>query len=482
MADTSAITDFATRYRQALSAHLNGPSEESRSQAYELGRQAVIAGVSLLELAVIHEESLASWGRRPSDDASRSLATGFYLEALSTFDMAQRGYLEAQERARIERQHAQRLGLLNQAVLAVTAVQGKQDRIQAALRGAAGLIGASHTALLLGDTIERGRPETEIEMVPDLRMAASKARANDRTQVVATEWMGSGPGWLLATPLRESGRLPGGALLVWRAEPFIDEETAVVEQFASYVSMAVAMAARLEQEHELASTLQRALLPPTPPAVAGMQIAWRYLPGEARDMGGDWYDVFKLDDGDVVLVVGDVMGHDLAAAAVMGQLRLAVQAYALEGYSPTEVLNRADKLMQHIAPDHFATLVYATVDSRRDGMRLSNAGHPPPLLLAADGSVSRLTEALSVPLGIGTDVRRTQAEYHLGPGARLFLYTDGLIEDRKRGLDKSLDLLTQALQTSDGDAEKLCQTGLGFRQQSRNDDICVMCAVIDRTS
>jgi serine phosphatase RsbU (regulator of sigma subunit) len=482
MADTSAISDFATRYREALSGHLNGPSEESRSQAYELGRQAVIAGVSLLELAVIHEEALVSWGRRPSDDPSRTLATGFYLEALSTFDMAQRGYLEAQERARIERQHAHRLGLLNQAVLAVTAVQGQQDRIKTALQGAAHLVRASHSALLLGDSLELGRPETEIEMVADLRVAGSKARANDRTQLVVTEWLGTGPGWLLATPLRESGRLPGGALLLWRAEPFIDEETAVVEQFASYVSMAVAMAARLEQEHELAITLQRALLPPAPPEVPGIQVAWRYLPGEARDMGGDWYDVFNLDNGDVVLVIGDVMGHDLAAAAVMGQLRLAVQAYALEGYAPTEVLDRADRLMQHIAPDRFATLVYATVDSRRERMRFSNAGHPPPLLLAADGSVSRLTEALSVPLGIGTDVRRPQAEYQLARGTRLFLYTDGLVEDRKRGLDKSLDMLTQALQTSVGGAEELCQSGLGFRQESRNDDICVMCAVIDDRS
>jgi serine phosphatase RsbU (regulator of sigma subunit) len=115
-------------------------------------------------------------------------------------------------------------------------------------------------------------------------------------------------------------------------------------------------------------------------------------------------------------------------------------------------------------------------------MRLSNAGHPPPLLLAADGSASRLSEALSVPLGIGIDVRRPQSEYHLAPGSRLFLYTDGLIEDRKRGLDKSLDVLTQALQRSVGGAEELCQAGLGFRQESRNDDICVMCAVIDSSS
>jgi serine phosphatase RsbU (regulator of sigma subunit) len=482
MADTSATADFAIRYRQALSAHLNGPSEESRSQAYELGRQAVIAGVSLLDLAVIHEESLAAWRRRPSDDASRTMATGFYLEALSTFDMAQRGYLEAQERARIERQHAQRLGQLNQAVLAVTAVQGLQARITTALQLAADLVGASHGALLLGDILELVGPGTETDLVPDLRVAASKARANDRTQLEPIGWVGAGPGWLLATPLRESGRMPGGALMLWRAKVFIDEEAAVVEQFASYVSMALAMAARLEQEHELAITLQRALLPPAPPPVAGMQVAWRYLPGEARDMGGDWYDVFNLDNGDVVLVIGDVMGHDLAAAAVMGQLRLAVQAYALEGYSPTEVLDRADRLMQHIAPDRFATLVYATVDSKRQRVRLSNAGHPPPLLLAADGSASLLSEALSVPLGIGMEVRRPESEYHLAPGSRLFLYTDGLIEDRKHGLDKSLDVLVEALQRSVGGAEELCQAGLGFRQESRNDDICVMCAVIDRPS
>lgn len=471
---------FATRYRIALSAHVTARDETGRSQAYELGRQAVAAGMSLLDLAVVHEEALEAVAAA-GDPTARTAATEFYLEALSTFDMAQRGYLEAQERARAERAHADRLVRLNQAVVAVASVQGYAERAEVVVDHARSLFGSSaRSALVVDDALELVRPQSSLDVLNDLRVAANKARLNERTRVEAAEWRDVGSGWLVATPIAEPGHATRGALVVWRTEPFHDEDLAILEQFSRYASMALDMAARFEQEHELAITLQHALLPPSPPSVPGMQVAWRYLPAEARDIGGDWYDVFNVDNGDVVLVIGDVMGHDLRAATIMGQLRLALQAYALDGYAPADVMDRADRLLQRIDPGRLTTLAYAVVDKARRRVELSNAGHPAPLVLALDGSVSLMDGGLSVPLGTDiTGVRHRQVQYDIGPGTRLLLYTDGLIEDRGRGLDQGLTDLIRSLQTDSGAPEELCERALSVRGEAPVDDVCVLCAVID---
>jgi serine phosphatase RsbU (regulator of sigma subunit) len=471
---------FASRYRIALSAHVTARDETGRSEAYQLGRQAVAAGMSLLDLTVVHEEALEAVAT-PGNPAARAAATEFYLEALSTFDMAQRGYLEAQERARAERGHAERLTRLNRAVVAVASVPGYADRMEVVVDHVRSLFGDSaRSALLIDDDAELVRPPSGPAVLNDLRLAATKARLNERTRVETAEWRGAGEGWLLATPIADPGQVPHGALLVWRADAFHDEDLAIAEQFSRYVSLAMAMAARFEQEHELAITLQHALLPPSPPSVPGIQVAWRYLPAEARDIGGDWYDVFNVDNGEVVLVVGDVMGHDLRAAAIMGQLRLALQAYAIDGYSPAEVMDRADRLLQRLDPGRLATLSYAVVDKSRRRLMLSNAGHPAPLLLGPDGSISQMSGGLSVPLGTDDPAaRHRQVPYDLRPGTRLLFYTDGLVEDRRRAFDDGLAHLIQSLRCASGAPEDICERALSVRGEARDDDVCVLCAVID---
>jgi hypothetical protein len=477
MAEAAA---FAARYRDALCAHVKAPGEAGRSEAYELGRHAVSAGIGLLELAVAHQEALDVAVPADAGPAARAAAREFYLEALSTFDMAQRGYLEAQERARTERVHSDRLSRLNQAVVAVASVAGYTERLNATLEHARLLFGGSaRSALFVDDSAELVRPQFGADVLSDLRVAGYKARLEERTHVETAEWRGAGDGWLLATPIGEPGHLPRGALVIWRPEAFGDEDLAIAEQFARYASMALDMAARFEQEHELAITLQRSLLPPAPPDVPGVRVAWRYLPAEARDIGGDWYDVFNLDSGEVVLVVGDVMGHDLRAAAIMGQLRLSLQAYAIDGHPPAEVMNRADRLLQRIDPARLATVVYAVIDRPRRHLLLSNAGHPAPLRLDPDRTTSILTAGLSVPLGTDVEeVRHQQAQYVLNPGTRLLFYTDGLIEDRRRSVDEGLADLMKSLQAASGAPDEMCELTLAVRGDAR-DDVCVLCAVID---
>lgn len=285
---------------------------------------------------------------------------------------------------------------------------------------------------------------------------------------------------MLAVPVGSPPFFPRGALVIRRVTPFSDEEVTIVEQFTQYASMALDMAGRREQDHAMAVTLQHALLPRTLPKVRGLQVAWRYLPAEGREIGGDWYDVFNLENGEVAVVIGDVMGHDLQAAAIMGQLRLALQAYAIDGYSPSEVVDRSDRLLQLVDPARLATVAYIVIDPERRCLRLTNAGHPPPLLQAPDGTVTILTGGLSVPLGTdAADARHCQVEYPLQPGMRLLLYTDGLVETRQCDIGRGIDHIIDVLQSEPGNPDALCDAVLSVRTEAREDDICILCAVID---
>lgn len=471
---------FAVRYHSALAAHAAAGGELGRAEAYSLGREAVGSGMSLLELAIVHNDAQSAVLGEGISSPARDAAMEFYLEAISTFDMAQRGYLEAQERARIEHRHAERLARLNEAVVAVSARVGHAERCAMILRQSLALFGSGQGALFV-DGLELVDPPAGPQVIAELRSLAAKTRANEVPQVRSTMEEGVAVPFVLTVPLGEAaGRPPRGTLALCRDEAFSDEEVAIAEQFTRYGTLALDMATRLEQEHEMSITLQRALLPPAPPPVAGLEIAWRYLSAEARDIGGDWYDVFNLDNGDVVLVVGDVMGHDLRAAAIMGQLRLALQAYAIDGHSAPEVVDRADRLLQRIYAGGLATLAYVVIDADRRGLRLTNAGHPPPVLLSPDGGIEMLTGGLSVPLGTDArGARHREAGYPLEPGSRLLLYTDGLVEDRTTGLSEGFGRLVEAVRSGVSTPAELCERALEVRSTTRHDDLCIICVAVD---
>jgi serine phosphatase RsbU (regulator of sigma subunit) len=185
-------------------------------------------------------------------------------------------------------------------------------------------------------------------------------------------------------------------------------------------------------------TLQHSLLPALP-KVEGLQLAARYLVGvDGNQVGGDWYDVLPLPDGAVGVAVGDVVGHDLRAAAAMGQLRGVLRSYAWDGGGPGSVLDRCDQLVQGLEMAAMATAVYARIEPPADDgsrlVRYANAGHPAPLLLAPDGGLRRLDEQRSPMIGAVRDLGRragaghTEAQVRCAPGSLLLLYTDGFTD------------------------------------------------------
>jgi len=214
--------------------------------------------------------------------------------------------------------------------------------------------------------------------------------------------------------------------------------------------------ARYEREHEIAETLQRALLPKALPEIEPIELAVRYIAGGAGvEVGGDWYDAIELPNGHLAMMVGDVSGRGLQAGAVMGQLRMAARAYALELHEPLTLLERIDELLHQIDPYQMATLIYLILDPATLEIRFVSAGHPPPLLLSADGQASFLEHSPAVPLGVAWQVRRPEVAARLEPGTTLILYTDGLVERRGDSIEEGMSKLKAAAETAPRGVEPL---------------------------
>ena len=210
--------------------------------------------------------------------------------------------------------------------------------------------------------------------------------------------------------------------------------------------------ARARREHTIAETLQRSLLPDRMPNIPGVALAARYVPATADlHVGGDCYDVIQLPDGQTALVIGDVAGHGLQAAAAMAQLRMAVRAYAVQNPSPIAVMTGLQDLVNALPTADLVTLLYVLYNPSTNTIRFSNAGHPPALLIGT----GYLEGALSPPLGVLTDWTYTEATHHLPRGATLLLYTDGLIERRTRPIQEGLDHL-ESEATNHPNLETLC--------------------------
>ncbi|MFI5877161.1 SpoIIE family protein phosphatase [Streptomyces sp. NPDC051445] len=247
------------------------------------------------------------------------------------------------------------------------------------------------------------------------------------------------PAAVLALPLHAHDQTLGALVLV-RHTDYSAVEHKYLENLAHRLALAYDNATRYHNERRLALTLQRALLPHRLPQVPGVRLATHYrASNRGAEVGGDWYDVLALPDGAVGLAIGDVMGHDVEAATVMGQLRSALHSLAMEGASPAQVLARLDAYLQSLATERFATCLYAVYNPHRHGLRYAASGHLPPLLIAADTAYLELSPAL--PLGLGsTPVDR---EVAFPPGTSLLLYTDGLVENRALSLDDCLAALRQ---------------------------------------
>lgn len=265
----------------------------------------------------------------------------------------------------------------------------------------------------------------------------------------------------VVVPIESRGE-PLGVLILStdRGRILDDDDLDLAVEVAHRAALALGNARAYQQEHQIAGALQHALLPSVVPAVPGLEIAVRYVAAtDGASVGGDWYDVMGLDEGRVGLVVGDVVGHDIAASTSMGQLRSALRAYACEEQPhPARALTRVDRLFDALGLT-YATCVLGTLDpspaSRQ--FRWSNAGHPPPLLVR-DGRATFLRDGDGVMLGVTGGADANQAEIALRVGDVLVLYTDGLIERRTESLGDGMDRLATAAAglAPSLDAEALC--------------------------
>ncbi|HEX6421333.1 MAG TPA: SpoIIE family protein phosphatase [Acidimicrobiales bacterium] len=328
---TAVHKALADEYRAALAGYMAAPDEGGRARAYALGHRAVEAEMGLIELVDLHRAALDEIATGAPTRAQVAASMDFLTESLSTYEMAQRGYREARERAAVA--------------------------------------------------------------------------------------------------------------------------------------------------HDIALTLQRSLLPADLPEVPGVERAVRYLPaGPLVEVGGDWYDVVPLGGGRVALVVGDVMGHGVHQAAVMGQMRLGVRAYLLEGHDLHDAVGRTDALLVSLGGLQTATLVVGVVDVAAATLCLVNAGHPPPVLVGAGGPARLLTGAQGRLLGLeGPVVRPVLGPEPLPPGACLLMYTDGLLEREERAGADGIDRLVATLDGFEGSPEELCDHVVdALVDVAPDDDVCLL--------
>ncbi len=283
----------------------------------------------------------------------------------------------------------------------------------------------------------------------------------------------------IVVPLRARRRMLGAlTLYTSESERVLDEQDlATATDLARRAALAVDNARLYEREHEVATALQQSMLPKLP-EVAGLDLGKDYLASHsAGEVGGDWYDVLALPDGVVGLAIGDVMGHDLSAAASMGQLRSVLRSYAWQGGSPAEVLDRLDDLVQGLEMAQLATALYARLDLTTQRLTYCNAGHLPPALRLPDGQVHFLRDAQSVLVGALPGADRGEATVDLPTGSVLVLYTDGLVEDRDRDLDVGLQLLATALAGAPGGAQEICDhLTTSLSTDTRTDDVALLVA------
>lgn len=330
---TAPHRDLVAEYREALAGYMLAPDEIGRARAYELGHRAVEEEMGLLDLVAVHRLAAADAAADAPTRERVVAAMDFLTESLATFEMAQRGYREAQERAALA--------------------------------------------------------------------------------------------------------------------------------------------------HDLALTLQRSLLPPDLPELEGVELAVRYLPaGPHVDVGGDWYDVVTVGPDRAGLVVGDVMGHGLRQAAVMGQMRMGLRAYLLEGHPIDDVVRRTDALLQSLGGLQTATLVVCELDLARRTFRLANAGHPPPILLEPGCAARLVLGGHGRLLGLSEAADRPV----LGPvalpvGSCLLMYTDGLLELDERAGEDGLDHLRAIVDGFDASPGELCdRVTEAMVADDPGDDVCLLAA------
>ncbi|MHC3393525.1 SpoIIE family protein phosphatase [Streptomyces lavendulocolor] len=294
----------------------------------------------------------------------------------------------------------------------------------------------------------------------------------------------------ILAPLRGRRRVIGAAVFLRRPDrpPFEPNDLLVAAQLATHTALGIDKAVLYGREAYIADELQRTMLPENLPQPTGVKLASRYLPAaETARVGGDWYDAIPLPGSRVALVVGDVMGHSMTSAAIMGQLRTTAQTLAGLDLPPQEVLHHLDEQAQRLGENRMATCLYAVYDPVAHRITIANAGHPPPILLHLGGRAEVLRVPPGAPIGVG-GVDFEAVELDAPAGATLLLYTDGLVESRLRdvwtGIEQLRERLAATAQLTGPDhsppLEALCDDVLDMLGPGdRDDDIALLAARFD---
>ena len=282
----------------------------------------------------------------------------------------------------------------------------------------------------------------------------------------------------VSAPLTAHGKVLG--VMSWvsadEGRLFSPSDLTFVEDLAQRAAVAIDNSQLHSETREAAVRLQRAVLPEALPDVDGWTFASYYSPSGRTEVGGDFYDVLRVGDK-VALFVGDVMGRGVTAAAAMAQMRAAVRSYVALDPSPERVVHRLDTMFEMYEHSQLVTLVYVLADASRDEVHIVNAGHPPPVVLRADGSIETVSQLVTAPLGLGGQ-DRTAFTVPFGDTDTLLLYTDGLIERRDEDIDVGQDRLTEMCSTLSHDDLDSCLEKLvvGVRDHTREDDVAALVA------
>ncbi|MBF9068731.1 SpoIIE family protein phosphatase [Streptacidiphilus sp. NEAU-YB345] len=340
--------------------------------------------------------------------------------------------------------------------------------------GAADQVGqASQSAAVYAESLRTGR-SILIDQVDESALHRITAHP-DRVEPALKAGVHS----YLMVPLLARGAVLGGAEFIRMVNPvpFSPEDVALAEELAARAAIAIDNARLYRRERNTALMLQHALLPQEIRTTPGLDIAYRYLPASVMsEVGGDWFDVVPLTCGRVALVVGDVMGHGMQAAASMGQLRTAARTLIAMDLAPDRVLRRLDETAAAVGEGQFATCVVAVFDPVDGSVSIACAGHLPPVLVDPDGTARLLELPTGAPLGVG-GVPFRSVEFTLAGDAVLCLYTDGLVERRGRDLDVGLDLLCRTVAEKRASLEERCDAVLdALTARSSEDDIAVIMA------
>jgi len=336
--------------------------------------------------------------------------------------------------------------------LIATAAAGLEDEVRQGVRipvgrGFAGRIAAEHRPVIL-DRV-------------------------DHTTVLNPILWAKGIQSLMGVPMVAGGRVIG-VLHVGSLTPrqFTSDDVELLQMAADRAAAAV-RSITAQADRAAVTALQRSLVPSALPAIAGVEMAARYIPGGGA-VGGDWYDVFTLPSGQLCVTVGDVAGSGLPAAVIMGRMRSALRAYALESTDPAEVLSRLDRKMQHFEPDAMATVLYAVFEPGLDRVHVALAGHLPPLI-ARPGQPAELAPIRpGAPIGVTFRARRPVTTVPVPPGTLLCFYTDGLIERPGEVIDEGLGRLGQAVTAQSPETACIAVMGALVGSEPVRDDIALL--------